>query len=94
MSKTLFAAAIALVVATPAFAQEATPWNLAERNAFVVDMQNKMWSQRVSDKGMKWMTTRARPVPRGTVFFMANGRLMMSKSPMFDRAGNFMAGGV
>ena len=91
---TLYATAVALIIATPAFAQEASPWDLRERNAYVVDMQNKMWSTRVSDKGMNWMMRRAKQVPRGTVFFMANGRLMMSKSPMFDRAGNFMASGV
>jgi hypothetical protein len=30
----------------------------------------------------------ARPVPRGTVLFMNNGRLYMSSRGMFDRVGN------
>jgi hypothetical protein len=36
----------------------------------------------------------ARAVPRGTVFFMNNGRLYMTSRAMFDRAGNYMAGGA
>ena len=34
---------------------------------------------------------RAVDVPRGTVFFMNNGRLMMASAGMFDKAGNFLA---
>ena len=35
-----------------------------------------------------------RAVPRGTVLFMNNGRLYMTSRGMFDRAGNYMAGGA
>ena len=90
----LFAAATLLAMATPALAQETSPWDLRDRNAYVLDMQNKMWSTRVSDRGMGMMMRNARAVPRGTVFFMNNGRLYMSSRGMFDRAGNFMASGA
>jgi hypothetical protein len=90
----LYAAVTVLVMATPAMAQETSPWDLRDRNAYVMDMQGKMWSQRVSDRGMGMMMRNARAVPRGTVFFMNNGKLYMAARGMFDRAGNFMAGGV
>ena len=43
-TKILLAAASFLAVATPALAQDTAPWDLRERNAYVLDMQNKMWS--------------------------------------------------
>jgi len=90
----IFCAAALLAVATPAFAQEASPWDLRDRNAYVLDMQGKMWSKPISTKGWTMMTRSARAVPKGTVFFMQNGQLYMARAGMFDRAGNFMAGGV
>jgi hypothetical protein len=90
----LYAAATVLLMATPAMAQETSPWDLRERNAYVMDMQGKMWSTRVSDKGMSMMMRNARAVPRGTVFFQTNGKLYMASRGMFDRAGNFMATGI
>jgi hypothetical protein len=90
----LYAAATVLVMGTPAMAQETSPWDLRERNAYVMDMQGKMWSTRVSDKAMGMMMRNARAVPRGTVFFQTNGKLYMASRGMFDRAGNFMATGI
>jgi hypothetical protein len=92
--KTLYAAAAVLAMATPAMAQGAEPWDLRERNAYVLDMQGKMWSTRISTQGWAMMSKTARAVPKGTVFFMNNGRLYVANRGMFDRAGNFMAGGV
>ena len=90
----LYAAATMLVLATPAMAQDTAPWDLRERNAYVLDMQGKMWSMRVGEKSMAMMMRNARAVPRGTVIFQANGKLYMARAGMWDRAGNFMAGGV
>jgi hypothetical protein len=92
--KTLYAAATILVMATPAMAQDTSPWDLRDRNAYVLDMQGKMWSKPISQKGWAMMTRSARAVPKGTVFFMNNGQLHMARGGMFDRAGGFMAGGV
>ena len=92
-TKVLLAAASFLAVATPALAQEVQPWDLRERNAYVLDMQNKMWSTgRLSQQGWAMMVRKAKAVPRGTTFFMNNGRLYMAFG-MFDRAGSFMAVG-
>ena len=88
----LYAAATVLVMATPAMAQDTSPWDLRERNAYVLDMQGKMWStQKNGPQGWAMMTRSAKSVPRGTVFFMQDGRLMMARAGMFDRAGGFGA---
>ena len=92
-TKILCAAAL-LAVVTPAVAQDASPWDLRDRNAYVLDMQGKMWSKPITQKGWSMMTKSARAVPKGTVFFTQNGQLYMARAGMFDRAGNFMAGGV
>ena len=92
--KTLCAAATLLALATPALAQGAEPWDLRERNAYVLDMQGKMWSKQMTTTGWNMAVKNARAVPHGTVFFMNNGRLYMTSRGMFDRAGNYMAGGA
>jgi len=91
--KALLAATALFAVATPALAQgETSPWDLRERNAYVLDMQGKMWStQKIGPKGWAMMTRSAKAVPRGTVFFMQDGRLMMARAGMFDRAGGLAA---
>jgi len=91
--KILCAAAL-LAIATPAMAQDTSAWDLRDRNAYVLDMQGKMWSKPISQQGWAMMTKSARAVPKGTVFFMQNGQLYMARGAMFDRSGNFMAGGV
>jgi hypothetical protein len=90
----LYGAVALIAMASPAMAQDTSPWDLRERNAYVMDMQGKMWSTRVSDKAMGMMMRNARAVPRGTVFFQTNGKLYMASRGMFDRAGNFMATGI
>jgi len=94
LTKTLCAATALLALATPAFAQGAEAWDLRERNAYVLDMQGKMWSKQMTTTGWNMAVKSARAVPRGTVFFMNNGRLYMTSRGMFDRAGNYMAGGA
>ena len=93
--KAFYAAAVLAVMATPAMAQgEASPWNLAERNAYVMDLQGKMWSMRVGQKSAAMMIRNAKALPRGTVIWQSNGRLYMARAGLWDRGGNFMAGGV
>jgi hypothetical protein len=94
LTKILCAATALLVLATPALAQGAEPWDLRERSAYVLDMQGKMWSKQMTTTTWNMAAKNARAVPRGTVFFMNNGRLYMSSRGMFDRAGNYMAGGA
>jgi len=88
------AAALTVVMATPAMAQGTETWNLNERNAYVLDMQGKMWSMRVGDKSMAMMMRQAKALPRGTVIWQSNGRLYMARAGMWDREGNFMPSGL
>ena len=90
--KTLVAAAL-MAVTAPAMAQDTAPWDLRERNAYVVAMQGKMWSTRAGTKGWAMMTRSARTVPKGTAFVMNNGHLYKARAGLRDRTGNFMAGG-
>jgi hypothetical protein len=92
--KTLYAAATVLAMATPAMAQDANPWDLRDRNAYVLDMQGKMWSTPMTTAQWNMAVKNARAVPKDTVFFMNEGRLYMASRGMFDRAGNYMTGGV
>jgi hypothetical protein len=92
--KTLYAAATLLALATPAMAQGPEAWDLRDRNAYVLDMQGKMWSKQMNTAQWNMAVKNARAVPKGTVLFMNNGRLYMTSRGMFDRAGNYMTGGA
>ena len=75
--RTLCAATIAFAFTTSAFAQQGDPWKMQEGKAYVVDMQGKMKVMQPKDLGMAMMKKRAKPVPKGMVFFMNNGQLYM-----------------
>jgi hypothetical protein len=77
LTRTLCAATIAVAVAMPAFAQQFDAWTLQEGKAYVVDMQGKMKMMQPKDPGMAMMKKRAKPVPKGMVFFMNSGQLYM-----------------
>jgi len=77
LTATLCATAITLVVATSASAQQGDPWDLQQGKAYVVDMQGKMKVMQPKDPGMATMMKRAKPVPKGMVFFMNGGQLYM-----------------
>jgi hypothetical protein len=77
LKRILCAATIAFAVATSAFAQQGDPWNMQEGKAYVVDMQGNMKMMQPKDQGMAIMKKRAKPVPKGMVFFMNNGQLYM-----------------
>ncbi len=78
--KTLYAAATVLAMATPAMAQDTSPWDLRDRNAYVLDMQGKMWSKPMTTEWNWAVRQNARAVPKGTVFFMNNGQLYMARA--------------
>ena len=90
----LAAAATAFMVATPAFAQDIGSWDLAERNAYVLDAKGKLWSMRMQDRGAAMIMRNAKPVPRGTVLFMSRGQLYMARQGLWSRDGDFLPGGV
>ena len=89
------AAGLSLALLTHAAAQNLEPWDIREHSAYVIMMDGKMMRVNLSDKGMATLMKGAKKVPRGTVFVMSGGQLyMVNAAKMFDKAGNFMAGGV
>jgi hypothetical protein len=73
-TKPLYAAGITLLFATPAFAQQGSPWEIQEGECPCGRHARKDEgdaAQRQND-GLK---KRARPVPKGMIFFMNNGQL-------------------
>ena len=91
----LIAGGMSLALLTDAAAQNLEPWDIRERTAYVVMMDGKIMRVSISDKGMTTLMKGAKNVPRGTVFVMSGGQLyMVNAAKMFDKAGNFMAGGV
>ena len=91
----LVAAGMSMALLTHAAAQNLEPWDIREHSAYVIMMDGKMMRVNLSDKGMATLMKGAKKVPRGTVFVMSGGQLyMVNASKMFDKAGNFMAGGV
>jgi len=71
-TRTLCVATLAVAVATSAFAQQGDPWTLQERKPYVADMQGNMNMMQPKDRGK-----RAKPVPKGMVFFKNNSQLYM-----------------
>ena len=91
----LIAAGMSLALLTGAVAQNLEPWDIREHTAYVITMDGKTMRVSMSDKGMTTLMKGAKRVPRGTVFVMSGGQLyMINATKMFDKAGNFMAGGV
>jgi hypothetical protein len=94
LSKLLTAAATAIVIASPAAAQDVGSWDLAERSAYVLDAKGKLWSMRMNDRGSAMIMRNAKAVPRGTVLFMSQGKLYMARQGLWSRDGDFLPGGV
>jgi hypothetical protein len=92
----VLAGGMTLALATGALAQGTgfQPWDLQERQAYVIMMDGTMKSMRVGDKGYGSLMKAAKRVPRGTVFLMSNGNLyMVNAKKMFDFAGMPSFGG-
>jgi hypothetical protein len=79
LTKTVVAAGLVLALGTAAQAA-GEPWVLNGNQAYVVDMQGHTMIATLPEM-TKRMMAKAKAVPRGTVFFMHDGKLMM----MFDR---------
>jgi hypothetical protein len=92
----VLAGGMTLALATGALAQGTgfQPWDLQERQAYVVMMDGSMKTMRIGEKGYAALMKTAKRVPRGTVFLMSNGNLYMANArKMFDFAGMPSFGG-
>jgi hypothetical protein len=89
----LLAAAVTVAWVHPAAPQdlqaELGNWQL-EGNAYVFDPQGNTKMMRMSESGKKTFLAHAKPVPRGTAFFMHNGQLYSIKGHgMYDKNGKW-----
>ena len=86
LKSAIAAAALTLTFVSGAVAGENNPWDMRDRVGYAVMLDGTMKSMDIGDKGMRMLMRRAKRVPRGTVFFMNNGQLYMSRAAaMFDR---------
>jgi hypothetical protein len=95
--KAVLGAALAAAVATPALAQSQVgngeSWELRDNMAYTVTPGGTMRVHPIGGHGMTMLMRHAKPVARGTVFFMHDGQLhMMRRGQAFDRAGKWMGG--
>jgi len=81
LTKTAIAAGLALSLGTAAYASDASEWGLSTGQAYFVGMTGKMLQSPMKTPSAD-VLARAQEVPRGTVFFMHDGKLMMA----FDRS--------
>jgi hypothetical protein len=86
--KVLCACAIAAAFATPALAQESV-WGWRPGLAYVVGMDGAMKVMQPRDPSMAALKKHAKPVPRGMMFFMDNGRVYMMQGSRGVFESNF-----
>jgi hypothetical protein len=92
-TKTLIVAAALAALAAPAFAQQATPWDLKPDMGYAYDKQGKTFSYKMGTNNAGVLLKGARKVPKGTLFFIGqNGQLYMRTAPYLEGDGKFMFG--
>jgi hypothetical protein len=91
--KPLMAAAVLAALSAPAFAADATPWDLKPDMGYVYDKQGKTFSYKMGTSNAGLLLKGAKKVPKGTLFFIGqNGQLYMRTGPYLEGDGKFMFG--
>jgi hypothetical protein len=91
--KPLMAAAVLAALSAPAFAQDATPWDLKPDMGYAYDKQGKTFSYKMGTSNAGVLLKGAKKVPKGTLFFIGqNGQLYMRTGPYLEGDGKFMFG--
>ena len=81
------------ILATPAWAQAATPWELKPDTGYAYDKDGKTFSYKMGTNNAGTLLKGAKKVPRGTLFFIGqNGQLYMRTGPYLEGDGKFMFG--
>src|SRR5262245_5499484 len=92
-NKTFLIAAALTVLASPSFAQEATPWELKPDTGYAYGKDGKTFSYKMGTNNAGTLLKGAKKVPRGTLFFLGqNGQLYMRPGPYLEGDGKFMFG--
>jgi hypothetical protein len=91
--KPLVMAAALAALPVPAFAQQATPWDLKPDMGYGYDKEGKMLSYKMGTNNAGVLLKGAKKVPKGTLFFVGqNGQLYMRTGPFLEGDGKFMFG--
>ena len=91
--KTLVLAAAISGLATSAFAQAATPWELKPDTGYGYDKEGKTFQYKMGTNNAGLLLKGAKKVPKGTLFFLGqNGQLYMRTGPYLEGDGKFMFG--
>lgn len=86
--------AVALTgLATTAFAQGASPWELKSDMGYAYGKDGKTVSYKMGTNNAGTLLKGAKKVPKGTLFFVGeNGQLYMRTGPYLEGDGKFMFG--
>jgi hypothetical protein len=91
--KPLMVAAAFAALTVPAFAQDATPWELKPDTGYAYDKEGKTLTYKMGTSNAGVLLKGAKKVPKGTLFFIGqNGQLYMRTAPYLDGNGKFMFG--
>jgi hypothetical protein len=93
LRKPLLTAAALTALSAPAFAQQATPWDIKPDMAYAYDKQGKTFVYKMGTDNAELLLKGAKKVPKGTLFFIGqNGQLYMRSAPYLEGNGKFMFG--
>jgi hypothetical protein len=91
--RTLLLAAAISGLATSAFAETATPWELKPDTGYAYDKEGKTFQYKMGTSNAGTLLKGAKKVPKGTLFFIGqNGQLYMRTGPYLEGGGKFMFG--
>ena len=95
LGKTFLMAAVAMGLATSAFAQAAasTPWELKSDMGYGYGKDGKTFAYKMGTNNAGTLLKGAKKVPKGTLFFLGeNGQLYIRTGPYLEGDGKFMFG--
>ena len=91
--KPVMVVAALAALSAPAFAQQATPWELKPDTGYGYDKEGKTLAYKMGTSNAGVLLKGAKKVPKGTLFFIGqNGQLYMRTGPYLEGDGKFMFG--
>ena len=92
-TKPLMLGAALAALSAPAFAQQATPWELKQDMGYAYGKDGKTLAYKMGTNNAGLLLKGAKKVPKGTLFFIGeNGQLYMRHGPYLEGDGSFMFG--
>jgi hypothetical protein len=93
LTRSVLMAALLTGLATSAFAQAPTPWELKSDMGYAYSKDGKTLAYKMGTNNAGLLLKGAKKVPKGTLFFIGqNGQLYMRSGPYLEGDGKFMFG--